>query len=89
MSEEVNTKDEAENDSGYETSPERAENEEYRNFIEEPGDNDGENRNPTSHNSMLYTSILIVKAMIGAGILNLPLIMKTFGLIGGKSYQLF
>ena len=83
MSKELDTNIEKVDDSGYETSPERAENEEFRKFKEEPGDNDGENRFPTSYNSMLYTSILIVKAMIGAGILNLPMIIKTFGLIGG------
>ena len=82
MSEEKTTKIETEEDSGYETAPEKAEKEEFRNFIEEPGDNDGENRNPTEHNSMLYTALLVIKAMIGEGILNLPLIIKTFGIIG-------
>jgi amino acid permease len=66
------------------TDPEKAENEEYRNFKEEPGDDDGENRNPTVRNSMLFTSLLVLKGMIGAGILNLPLIFKTFGIIGGS-----
>jgi amino acid permease len=32
---------------------------------------------------MLYTGLLVIKAMIGEGILNLPLIIKTFGIIGG------
>ena len=32
------------------TDPEKAENEEYRNFKEEPVDDDGENRNPTKRN---------------------------------------
>ena len=82
MSEEKATKIEPEEDSGYETSPEKAEKEEFRNFVEEPGDNDGENRNPTEHNTMLYTALLVIKAMIGEGILNLPLIIKTFGIIG-------
>jgi len=41
MSEEKATKIETEEDSGYETSPEKAEKEEFRNFVEEPGDNDG------------------------------------------------
>ena len=68
---------------GYETSPEKAEDEEVRNFKEEPGDDDGENRNPTVFNSMLYTALIVVKGMIGAGILNLPLIFKTFGILGG------
>ena len=74
----------SEEDSGYETSPEKAEKEEFRNFVEEPGDDDGENRHPTEFNSMLYTALLIVKNMIGAGILNLPLIVKTFGIIGAS-----
>ena len=73
-----------EEDTGYETSPEKAENEEFRNFIEEPGDDDGENRHPTEFNSMLYTALIVLKNMIGAGILNLPLIIKTFGIIGGS-----
>ena len=84
MSEENDMKLEYEEDSGYETSPEKAEKDEYRNFQEEPGDDDGENRHPTEHNSMLYTALIVVKGMIGAGILNLPLIIKTFGIIGGS-----
>ena len=68
---------------GYYTNPENSENEEFRNFKEEPGDDDGENRHPTTHNSMLYTALIVVKGMIGAGILNLPLIFKTFGIVGG------
>ena len=84
MSEEDDMKLEYEEDSGNETSPEKAENEEYRNMIEEPGDDDGENRHPTEYNSMLYSALIIVKGMIGAGILNLPLIIKTFGIIGGS-----
>ena len=75
---------EYEEDSGYETSPEKAEKEEFRNFIEEPGDDDGENRHPTEHNSMLYTAVIVIKGTIGAGILNLPLIIKTFGILGGS-----
>ena len=75
---------EYEEESGNETSPEKAEEEKFRNFIEEPGDDDGENRHPTERNSMLYTALLVVKGMIGAGILNLPLIIKTFGIIGGS-----
>ena len=74
---------EEEEDKGNVTSPEKAENEEIRNFKEEPGDDDGENRHPTERNSMLYTALLVLKGMIGAGILNLPLIFKTFGIIGG------
>ena len=84
MAEENDMKLEIEEDSGYETSPEKAEKEEFRNFQEEPGDDDGENRHPTEHNSMLYTALIVVKTTIGAGILNLPLIIKTFGIIGGS-----
>ena len=84
MSDEDDMKLEYEEDSGNETSPEKAEKEEFRNLIEEPGDDDGENRHPTEHNSMLYSALIIVKGMIGAGILNLPLIIKTFGIIGGS-----
>ena len=76
-------------DEGNVTSPEKAEDEEIRNFKEEPGDDDGENRHPTTHNSMIFTSLLILKAMIGAGILNLPLIIKTFGIIGGILLSIF
>ena len=72
-----------EEDEGNITSPEKAEEEEVRNFKEEPGDDDGENRNPTVRNSMPYTGLLVLKGMIGAGILNLPLIFKTYGILGG------
>ena len=84
MSEEKNTNLINEEDSGYATDPQKAEKEEFRKFIEEPGDDDGENRNPTEHNTMLYTALLVMKGMIGEGILNLPLIIKTFGIIGGS-----
>ena len=77
------SKDLEQEDDGNVTSPEKAEDEEIRNFKEEPGDDDGENRHPTVHNSMFFTALLVVKGMIGAGILNLPLIFKTFGIIGG------
>ena len=87
MSEEKALKEEE--DSGYETSPEKAEKEEFRNFVEEPGDDDGENRHPTEFNSMLYTALLVMKAMIGEGILNLPLIIKTFGIIYGSIVTCF
>ena len=77
-----------EEDEGNVTSPEKCEDEEIRKFQEEPGDDDGENRNPTSRNSMLFTALLVLKGMIGAGILNLPLIFKTFGIIGGMILSL-
>ena len=71
-----------EEEEGNVTSPEKCEIEEIRNFQEEPGDDDGENRHPTVRHSMLYTALLVLKGMIGAGILNLPLIFKTFGILG-------
>ena len=37
---------------------------------------------------MLFTALLVLKATIGAGILNLPLIFKTFGIIGGMILSL-
>ena len=89
MSEQKDTNLEKPEDSGYETAPERAEKEEFRNFVEEPGDDDGENRHPTEHNSMLYTALLVMKGMIGEGILNLPLIIKTFGILGGSIMTCF
>ena len=89
MSKEENIKVENEEDSGNVTSPEKAEKEEFRNFVEEPGDDDGENRHPTEHNTMLYTALLVMKGMIGEGILNLPLIIKTFGILGGSIMTAF
>ena len=89
MSKEEHLDIENEEDSGNVTSPEKAEKEEFRNFVEEPGDDDGENRNPTEHNTMLYTALLVIKGMIGEGILNLPLIIKTFGILGGSIMTVF
>ena len=80
---------EEEEDEGNVTAPEKAEDEEIRNYKEEPGDDDGENRHPTTRNSMPYTGLLVLKAIIGAGILNLPLIIKTFGILGGIILTLF
>ena len=71
------------------TDPEKAEEEEFKKFKEEPGDDDGENRKPTVRNSIFTTSLLILKVMIGAGILDLPLIIKTYGIIGGILLGLF
>ena len=66
-----------------ETSPENASDEEYRNFKEDPGDDDGENRKPLVRNSITKTAFMTVKAIIGSGILNLPFIFRTYGFIGG------
>jgi amino acid permease len=56
---------------------------EYSKTVEEPEDNDGENRNvkPEDRTSVQGTVITIVKAMVGCGILNLPYIFKTLGII--------
>lgn len=71
------------------TDPEKAENEEYRNFKEEPGDDDGENRHPEKRNSILLTGLFVTKAMIGSGLLNVPLTFKTFGIIYGFLISIF
>jgi amino acid permease len=68
---------------GNETDPEKAEDEEYRNFKEEPGDDDGENRKPTKKHSIFLTSMFVTKFMIGSSILSIPQIFKTFGIIKG------
>ena len=72
-----------------ETDPEKAENEEYRNFKEEPGDDDGENRNPEKRQSILLTGLFVTKAMIGSGLLNVPFIFRTFGIIVGIIVSIF
>jgi amino acid permease len=71
-----------EEDEGDQTDPDDPRNE-YSKTIEEPEDNDGENRHvkPEDRTSIKSTVITIVKAMIGCGILNLPLIFKTLGII--------
>lgn len=68
---------------GDETDPGKAKNELFRNFKEEPGDDDGENRSPQKRTSVLSTSFLIAKTILGAGTLNMPLLYKTFGIIFG------
>lgn len=65
------------------TDPEKAEDEEYRNFKEEPGDDDGEDRNPKIKHSIFLTSMFVTKFMIGSSILSVPQIFKTFGIIKG------
>lgn len=67
-------------ESANETDPSNSK--EYKNFIEESEDNDGENRNVREENksSLIKTSITITKAMIGCGILNLPLVFKYLGI---------
>ena len=68
-------------DSGNVTDPEKAEDEEYRNFKEEPGDDDGENRHPIKTHSIFLTAMLVTKFMIGSSILSIPQIFKSFGII--------
>lgn len=70
-------------DSGNVTDPEKAEDEEYRNFKEEPGDDDGENRHPIKTHSIFLTAMLVTKFMIGSSILSIPQIFKSFGIING------
>ena len=70
-------------DSGNVTDPEKAEDEEYRNFKEEPGDDDGENRHPIKTHSVFLTAMLVTKFMIGSSILSIPQIFKSFGIIYG------
>ena len=53
---------------------------EYRSFVEEPGDDDGENRNPKDRNTIIETSFLITKSMIGSGLLLVPYHFKTLGI---------
>ena len=54
---------------------------EYRSFVEEPGEDDGENRKPTERNSIIATSLLVTKSMIGSGLLYVPYHFKTLGII--------
>ena len=75
--------------SGSQTDPQNAEDSEYRNIEEEPGDDDGENRQPTIRHSICLTSMLIIKFIIGSSILNLPQIFKTFGIINGICLSIF
>ena len=63
------------------TDSQKASSEEYRSYVEEPGDDDGENRHPSKRTSILATSLLETKAMIGSGLLNVPYTFKTLGII--------
>ena len=75
--------------SGSDTDPEKAEIEEYKNFKEEPGDDDGENRNPEKRTSIISTGLFVTKAMIGSGLLNVPFIFRTFGVFVGLGASVF
>ena len=72
-------------DPSSDTDAEKAEDEVFRNYIEEPGENDGEERKPTpqKRTTFLKTGLLISKAMIGSGLLNVPFIFRTFGIFFG------
>ena len=70
-------------DNANETDPGKASDEEYRNFKEEPGDDDGENRRPKEKHSIFLTAMFVTKFMIGSSILSIPQILKTFGIING------
>ena len=87
----MNTKVTKENieEPSSETDPEKAENEEYRNYKEEPGDDDGENRHPEKRASVTLTGLFITKAMIGSGLLNVPFIFKTLGIFFGLFASIF
>lgn len=74
---------EPENVEDNQTDPEKTEYEEYRNFKEEPGDDDGENRKPIKKHSAFLTAMFVTKFMIGSSILSVPHIFKVFGLING------
>ena len=54
---------------------------EYRSFVEEPDEDDGENRQPNERNSIIGTSLLVKKAMIGSCLLYVPYHFKTLGII--------
>ena len=83
------SKEEKNEEPSCETDPEKAEDEEFRNFKEEPGDDDGENRHPEKRTSILATGLFVTKAMIGSGLLNVPFIFRTFGVFFGLFASFF
>ena len=83
MDEKVLDQEKDKENNTYETDPEKASDEEYRNFKEEPGDDDGENRHPIKKHSIFLTAMFVTKFMIGSSILSVPQIFKTFGIING------
>ena len=76
-------------DPSSDTDPEKAEDEEFRNYKEEPGEDDGENRKPQTRYSILATGLFVTKAMIGSGLLNVPFIFRTFGVFFGLIASVF
>ena len=83
------SKEEKNEEPSCETDPEKAEDEEFRNFKEEPGDDDGENRHPEKRTSIFATGLFVTKAMIGSGLLNVPFIFRTFGVFFGLFASFF
>ena len=83
------SKEEKIEETSCETDPEKAEDEEFRNFKEEPGDDDGENRHPEKRTSIFATGLFVTKAMIGSGLLNVPFIFRTFGVFFGLFASFF
>lgn len=63
---------------------------EYKDFVESSEDNDGENRNLEEDKKVSTFSICIaiIKSIIGVGIINLPYIFKTLGVILGSCIML-
>lgn len=71
------------------TDIEKGEKKEFREFEEKPGDSDGENRHPTERKSVVTTGLFITKTMIGSGLLNVPMIFKTYGIFIGVTLSIF
>ena len=63
------------------TDSSKASQKEYRDYVEGPDQTDGENRKPEIRYSIIATSLLETKAMIGSGLLNVPYTFKSLGII--------
>ena len=63
------------------TDSQNASNPEYTSFEEEPGSKEGIDVHPKTRYSIIATSLLETKAMIGSGLLNVPYTFKTLGII--------
>ena len=68
-------------DSETSTDPEKSSYIEYRNFKENPEDNDGENRNIPESEKLSFsgTTITIIKTIIGIGIFDISYVLKILG----------
>ena len=73
--------DTAEVKESSDTDSQKASSEEYRSFVEEPGSREGIDVHPKTRYSIIATSLLETKAMIGSGLLNVPYTFKTLGII--------